>query len=77
MEVVLNNPFIYQYIFIEWWWEEHHNFENDEESRRKYDEDHLGIEYDSESWYCKNWGNKKRKVINEHKFFLAKIKHNL
>lgn len=74
MEVVLNNPFIYQYIFIEWW--ESHDFESDEEARRKYDEDYLGIEYDEESWYCQNWENK-RKVINEHKFFLAKIKYNL
>lgn len=76
MEVVLNNPFIYQYIFIEWW-EANGDFKSDGEARRKYDEEYLGIKYDEESWYCQNWANKKRKVINEHKFFLAKIKYNL
>jgi len=75
MEVVLNNPFIYQSIFIEWW-EQQHDFGNDIEARRKYDEEYLGIKYDEVSWYCQNWENK-RKVINKQKFFLAKIKHGL
>lgn len=76
MEVVLNNSIIYQQIFINWWIEEKNNYysEYNEKLKRYFDEEYLGIEYNGSFWY-QNYAEHKRKVINEHKFFLAKIKH--
>lgn len=77
MEIKINNYLIYVKHFIEYWWPKNHPSSGfDHSIRREFDEEYLGLKYEHEKWtFRTDITYTNRKVINEHKFLLAKIKH--